>query len=211
MEDTMIAKSYFSEREGARAFYAALTGRIAERRDQMAVGVIPPNNVRRFKHGGTWSNPNAPQAFGGEMEQHSFTAETSNQAIRENDLGAIARLVDAVAIEMDRQFKQMFYRTTSDACDASGNVVDAQASGGFAQAFLDVLEKIEFMADPNGEVSMPELHVGSEVAQKLLALKDNPPPGFNEKVEAIKARKIADAQAREVERKAKFVGYGDQE
>ena len=83
-----------------------------------------------------------------------------------------------------------------------------QASGSLAEAFLEVLEKIEFMADRNGKVSMPELHVGSEVGSRLLALKDNAPPGFNEKVEALQARKIQEAKAREVQRKAKFVGYG---
>jgi len=208
VEEAPVPKSYFSDRGVARAFYVALTGHIGKRREEMVGAFIKPGNMHRFRHGGDWSNPNAPQAFGGHMEQHGFTAETSNESIRQNDLEAISRLVDTVAVEMGRQFTQMFYRTTSDACDSVGNVVDAQASGSLAEAFLEVLEKIEFMADRNGKVSMPELHVGSDVGSRLLALKDNAPPGFNEKVEALQARKIQEAKAREVERKAKFVGYG---
>lgn len=211
MEKAPIPKSYFIDPEKARAFYGTLTRRIAERREEMAGGgLISPANIRRFKHGGAWRNPNAPQAFGGEMERHGVTAETPNQAIRENDLGAIARLVDGVAVDMDRQFLQMVYRTTSDACDASGNVVNAQESGGLAEALLDIFKKIELTADVNGEVSMPQLHVGSDAARKLMVLQANPPPGFDEKMEAIKARKIAEAQAREVERKARFVDYGEE-
>jgi hypothetical protein len=71
-----------------------------------------------------------------------------------------------------------------------------------------MLEKIELGVDKDGTVSMPQLHVSPEFGNRMMAALENTSQDYQDRVEALKARKTAEALARETERKAKFVRYG---
>ena len=106
--------------------------------------------------------------------------------------------------QFDESMARMLYETVSAACEESGQVVDGRDIP-FPQAFLEGFKKIELGVDRNGNVSMPEFHVGSlDMVKQLEAM----PPEFQAEVERVKAEKIAKALEVEAERKKKFKRVG---
>ena len=73
-----------------------------------------------------------------------------------------------------------------------------------AEAFLAALEMIEFGIDENGEVSLPQFHMGREGFEKTMADLEAQGPEFTERVDKVKAEKSERAREREKERLAKF-------
>jgi hypothetical protein len=109
---------------------------------------------------------------------------------------------------MQRQFAAMMYSTISEACDASGNTIDAQKEGSLLDSYVAMLEKIEFAVDERGNVEMPQIHP-PELAERITAALKGAPPEFQEKVEQLKQKKASEATEREAARRAKFARYGE--
>jgi hypothetical protein len=72
-----------------------------------------------------------------------------------------------------------------------------------------MMEKIEFVADKHGNVSLPEVHAAPGVAERMISALEAEPPEFVERFEQLKQEKILKAKEREVARKAKFIRYGE--
>lgn len=200
---------YFIDDIGAAAFSTAFTLMLATLQKEIVSQYISPGNTRRFRHGGDWNHPGTPEAIGNGMQTHSAEVETTFQDLIDNDLGAIARTAQHLSETMHQQFAQMLYSTLGAACDLAGNTVDAKAEGSLEQAFMSVIEKIQFSADKNGKVTLPEVHVAPDTAARMIAALEAASPEYKERLEILKARKIEEALEREVERKAKFARYGE--
>jgi len=200
---------YFVDETGAAAFNTSFTLMLAKLQKEVVSQYISPSNTHRFRHGGDWNHPGAPEAIGGGMQTHSAIVETQFQDLVDNDLGAIDRSAQHLIEAMHRQFAQMLYSTVSAACDQTGNTVDAKAEGSLEDAFMAMIEKIQFSADKNGKVNLPEVHVAPDTGARMIAALEATSPEYKDRLEVIKARKIEEALGREVERKAKFVCYGD--
>jgi len=201
--------NYFADENAASAFDKSVVAFLATVQKGIVSKYLAPENTHRLRHGGEWAHPGLPHAVHGGLEQHSSVAEIPFEGIVKHDLGVIDRFVQKLAQDMERQFAQMMYSTVSAACDQTGNTVDAKAAGSTREAFAEMIEKIEFSADKFGEVSLPEIHAGPEAAAKLKKALEDAPPAFQQRIEEIKARKIAEALDREAQRKARFVRYGD--
>lgn len=203
------SRGYFIDEAGTTAFNTAFTLMLAQHQKKIVSEYMPPENTQRFRHGGAWSHPGAPDVIGSGMQTHSAVIETRFQDLIDNDLDAIGRSMRQLIESIRIQFVQMLYSTLAEACDQTGNTVDAKAEGSLENAFMAMMEKIQFVADKSGKVSLPEIHVAPETGARMMAALEAAPPEYIERLEAVKARKIADALAREVERKAKFARYGD--
>jgi len=164
---------------------------------------MPEDNTLRYTHGRAWSNRSNPEAVDGGFHEHSAEWATPFQDLIDGDLTLIPKFVKHVTEEFQRQFTEMIYSTVEKVTLTTGNVVSAHQPGGFPAAFLEMLRKVEFGVDKKGNVSLPELHTGSD-AKKLIEQLQAQPSEFKEEVERIKAEKIEAAHARETERKAKF-------
>lgn len=170
---------------------------------------LPPQNTQRIRHGGDWRHPGLPNAVEGGLQQHSSMVEIRFEDLAKHDLGVIERVVQQLSNDMEQQFLGMMFATVGTACEQTGNTVDAASAGSTEEAFAQMLEKIEFSADKKGNVSLPEIHTGPEAFARLSEALGNAPQSFHQRIEEIKARKIADAIKREEERKARFARYGD--
>ncbi len=201
-------RAYFPCDADAALFNSALLRAFVEIQKRTAAQYLPPENTQRFRHGGTWIYPGNPEALGGQLQTHSASLETRLDDIVNNDLSVIERSVNHIGEAMHQQFAQMLYTTVGEACDQSGNTIDAQAEGSLEGAFMAMLEKIELAVDKDGTVSMPQLHVSPELGDRMMAALENTSQDYKDRVEELKARKTVEALAREAERKAKFVRYG---
>jgi hypothetical protein len=171
---------------------------------------LTPQNTQRIRHGGDCRHPGLPNAIEGGVQEHSTMVEVRFEDIVKHDLGVIERVVQQFSNDMERQFLGMMFATVGAACDQTGNTVDAASAGSTEEAFAQMLEKIEFSADKEGNVSLPEIHTCPEAFARLSEALGNAPQSFHQRIEEIKARKIADALKREEERKARFARYGDE-
>ena len=201
------SRDYFADENANVAFNKAFLEHVGKLQKQTVAKYLRPENIQRFRHGGEWTHPGLPTATGGGMKEHSALVETKFEDIVNHDLGMIERVERGLLDEMERQFAQMMYATAFDACEKSGNTVDAKTKGSFAEAFLATLEKIEFAADRNENVKLPEIHVHPDMAARMVAALEAAPPELKARLEEVKARKTAEAIERERLRKSKFARY----
>ncbi|WP_201446488.1 hypothetical protein [Burkholderia gladioli] len=210
MEEKQVSDSdYFADQAGAKAFNEAFLQMVAEQHKQIVAQYMSAENSLRFRHRGSWGHPGAPEAFVGQPREHSSEVETPFQHLVDNDLDTIYRNVQALGDAMHRQFAAMLYSTMSSVCEQTGNMVDAKAAGSVENALLEMMEKIELVADHNGEVKLPQIHTSPETAAHIAESLSVVSPEFKQRLDEILQRKREEAITRESERKAKFTRYGD--
>jgi hypothetical protein len=168
-------RSFFEFDAGAIAFNKSFTAALREFNKRFASNYISPTNTLRLHHGHSWRNPANVEANQGEMTLHTAELKTSLADIVANDLGLLQRAFDEISQTLQRQFAGMVYSSLSQACDASGNTVDARQEGSLPSAFLAMLEKIELSADKHGKVPMPQVHAPPEVAERMVAALEASP------------------------------------
>lgn len=200
--------NYFSDEAGEDDFNLSFTKLMTKAQANAFSKYLRAERTQRFKHGGQWAHPAAPQALATGLKEHSSETSVPFEKIANHDLTVIEQVVGGLVEGMERQFAQMMYSTVSAAAASVGNVVDTPSAGSPREAFAQILEKLEFSADKFGKVTLPEIHSHPDAAKKLRQSIDEAPPEFHHRIEEINARKSAEALAREVERKARFVRYG---
>lgn len=209
MEGNNFFVDYFVDPEFVGKFNESLRNLLSKLQQHAMAKYVPPENAQRLKHGATFSNPAAPQVYNGEIETHSTLFDITLESIASNDVTILEKCFSSFQESADEQFAHLIYSSLSKVCDQTGNVVDSKKSGSLQLAFLEMLEKIEFVADKNGEVKLPEVHLGTDAFNEFEKTMQESTPEFNELVEGIKTRKTIEALDREVERKAKFIRYGE--
>jgi len=202
-------KSFFEEPGRATAFSKSFADLLRAVQRQVVARYLPPENTQRLRHRGTHSHPGAPEAYLSGLQTHSSKTTITFEELINNDLSAIARCIAGVSGDMERQFAQMMYRSISSASEQSGNVVDAQKEGSLPAAFARMLEKIEFSVDKDGNVTLPQIHVGPNTLDSFQRAISEAPPEYHNQIEEIMKRKRAEALKREADRKARFVKYGE--
>lgn len=201
--------SYFVDKTSTEAFERSFSLLVAKLQKIYMSRYVSPENAHRFRHGGDWSHPGEPNLPSTGLQTHSAGISTKFDDIVDNNLGLIRHSCQQIVEAMDQQFAEMFYSTVAKTCDKFGNTISTKSEGSLKDAFLKMLEGIEFHADKNGRVTLPEIHAGTNVAENMIAELEAAPPEFQERVEALKARKTDEALAREAARKAKFARYGE--
>jgi hypothetical protein len=179
----------------------ALLGMLQERTRQTFVS---EHNVLRMNHGSNWVHTaRDPEP---DTTMHSISAEWTIpfKDIAENDLGLIGRTIFPISDEMEKQFAQNMYGVVGAAAQKVGNVVDATPAGSFAKSMLEMFRKLELGVDREGNVSMPQMHVGPELYARLPEEMSKVPPELSAEIERVKAEKIQAALDREAERRGRF-------
>lgn len=141
--------------------------------------------------------------------QHTAETNLPFQEIVDNDLDTLARHRNAIVNGLMQEFMRSMYQTIRDSTTKTGNVVDARGGGFKAEQFIEMLEKIEFGVDRDGNVSFPEIHAGPKLLEKMLRELSTQGPEFEKKVHEITKRKSEAALEKEEERKSKFPKHGD--
>ncbi|MDP9421378.1 MAG: hypothetical protein M3Q19_00840 [Pseudomonadota bacterium] len=180
---------------------ASLLGKMQATSRQMFVS---QQNILRMNHGGTWVH--AAREPEPDTSMHTISAEwmIPFKDIAENDLSLIARTILPINEEMEKQFALNMYGVVGAAAEKVGNVVDVKATGSFAKSMLEMFQRIELGVDRNGAISMPQIHVGPGMAERIAKELESVPPEIEAEIEQVKAEKVQQALEREASRKAKF-------
>jgi hypothetical protein len=209
MERSTQSVDYFVDSDFVENFNESLRRLLSTLQQSTMAKYINPENAQRIKHGAAFCNPAAPQVYNGGIETHSTLFDIALESIAAHDVKVLERCFNSFQEDMEAQFASMIYSSLSKVCDQTGNVVDAKESGSLSLAFLEMLEKIEFSSNKAGEVTLPEIHLGTDTFNQFTRAMQESTPAYKAMVEDIKARKVAEALERESARKAKFVRYGE--
>lgn len=196
--------TFFDMPVEAKGFDHSLTEIISALKRGAIAGMIAEENIHQFSHGRRWNHRTETASVSGEMQVLSVEWQFPFQEIVDGDLNLIPRIVEHLTKEMHTAQMRMIYGTLSEICDANGQTVSAAEMGSNAQAFLELLRRVEFGVDRHGNVSMPELHAAASTAETIIADLEAQPPEFVAEVERIKAEKTLQALAREKERLGRF-------
>jgi len=203
MTKTTPRPAFFEFESESAEFQRSIAQTLHELNQKIVHNRIPQENTQHFTHGRTWVHTANEQIGAGEMQTFSAEMDVKFEDIIDNNLDTIPNSLNKATEAFQRQFTQALYAMISATCEKSGNVVSAKAAGSFPNTFMEVLKKIEFGVDRDGNVSLPELHVGHD-PQKLLDELEAQPPEFHAEIERIKAQKINEALEREHIRKNRF-------
>lgn len=169
--------------------------------------LISLDNEFRYRHGVKWHSQLSyrPEDLEpAEMRAHSMEVRISFRELIDNDLSALQAYFDRFTSGMmDAFFKEM-YQTINDTTEKTGNIVKGEGRGFRAEQFLEMLEKIEFGVDRDGNVALPQIHAGPGVINEMYRVLSSQGPEFEEQVDRIKQEKVKAALDREEERKARF-------
>ncbi|WP_334655834.1 hypothetical protein [Sphingomonas panaciterrae] len=181
--------------------YMVMMNELRKRQTEM---FIDENNVLQYIHGGNWVRPGHDDDDAPAMQTLSSEWTIPFVALADNDLTLIEAGLSKNVEELSGQFIRSIYSVVGAAAEKVGNIVSNKDTGSSAQSLLEMLRKIEFGVDRDGKVSFPQIHVGPDMGEKLLAELEAQPPEFGEEVERVKAERMALALQKEAERKAKF-------
>tara|TARA_R110000868_G_scaffold352856_1_gene614099 strand:+ start:3717 stop:4349 length:633 start_codon:yes stop_codon:yes gene_type:complete len=189
---------------GATAFARSQLHWLVDRQKELRAQFMTEENALRYQHGSKIVHPADDDNEPTNMQQHSAVTQLRFDDILSNNMDAWAKELVEMSDAMHGSFMGMVFKTVSDVSDKTGNVISAKEAGSFAQAFMEMMKKIELSVDRDGNVSMPNLYVPPGVAEKQIAELEAQPPEFHEEFKRIQQLKIDEAKKREAERKSKF-------
>lgn len=200
---------FLQDKAALRAFERALMKFVNETLKMRMSQLMPPENVQRLRHGGEWSHPGLPDAYNAGMHEHSSEVAIQFEELVNHDLSAISRHVGKLVEDMNAQFERTMFATLSAACDQSGNVVDASAAGGAMEGFAAMLETIRFSTDKHGNVQRPQMHLSPAAFKNFREAQETASPELLQRIQRLDELRCAEAVQAEVDRKARFVRYGE--
>ena len=203
-EDT-DRKEIFSFRSEQREFDAAVAEIIRGLIEQNRNAVMSPDNVIAYSHGEGWiawqQNDEETTHF---FQEHTHGENIRFQDIIDHKLSILPDFILHMAEGVHSIFMKSVYKTLHEATEKTGNVVDVKQHGSAADAFLEMLRKIEFGVDRHGTVSRPQIHLPPQAYQKFVKDLEAQGDEFKKKVEEITAAKEAAALEREAKRRERF-------
>ncbi|WJH40590.1 hypothetical protein N7E02_08220 [Aliirhizobium terrae] len=195
----------FSYRSRAKEFNEAFNKQLAADIALERAELISPRNVQRFSHGRNWrTKPSDHGDEDGELAEHSYELFAHFDDAMTHDIRKLVLARRKMVAGLMTEFKRTLFAAIGNSTEKSGNIITRAPDQTPAESFLAALEMIEFGVDDNGEVSMPQIHMGREAFEKTLASLEAQGPEFIARVEQLKAEKSAQAKQFEQERLARY-------
>jgi hypothetical protein len=158
---------------------------------------VSKENMQSFHHGRGWLTIREDKTEESTLGQAGVELAIEYSSIIDNN---ISNFIEGFTSQVVRQM----FETISDACDKSGNVVKQSDYSSKAEAFLKMLKTIEFSVNENGQVVLPQLHIGPEGAQAFIDELNGQSEEFHKEVERIKKEKSEAAIEKEKARLSKY-------
>lgn len=164
---------------------------------------VSAQNFQSFNHGASWQSHHsyAPDRVDN-LKTLTHETKLDLEDIALGRLGIIESSQSALVRSMADGFAKSLYEMISDVCEENGNVV--RGTGSLGEQLLEALESIEFMVDRDGNVSRPEIRVGSGMIERFKTDPSLHSPELQARADAITALKTSQALEKEAARKSKF-------
>lgn len=200
-----LADAPFVDSKGERAIYQALGEAIRSTIQNNVQQFVAPENVQHLYHGEAWvHNVDTADPEPGQFTEHMVELEVKFQDIADNDFSVLPRYIHDTAEGMTSQTVSELFSVVAKSTEKSGNNVSVKEEGSFKQAFLRMLETIEFSVGRDGQVQRPEMHLSPQMYEQILPELQQEDETFRQQVDAITKEKEQQALQAEADRLAKF-------
>ena len=185
-------------------FNAAFTKILAKEVHSITTHHLDERNTLRYNHGHSWQHHSEEAGDPGHMQTHSAEMLIRFEDVVLSDDKLIGQELKKAADAFHRQFLEMMYRTVSETCDRTGNTISQTDYPNLPQAFLQMLKTVKFGVDKDGNVSVPQFHIGSQAYEKVIPELQAQPEEFRQEVDAVMEEKRREALAEEANRLGRF-------
>lgn len=196
----------FTYKSESEEFGKALLDMAVEtHRDQISA-YISKENVHSFKHGRNWLTIREQETEESTFKEKGVELKIEYEDLLVNNTSQLFQVLSKFIEGFTSQIVQGMYQTISESCDKVGNTVKQSEYSSQAEAFLELLKKVEFSVNENGQVELPQLHVGPDAAKPLIASLESQGEEFKNEVNRIQKEKTEAALDKEKQRLNKFAG-----
>ena len=195
----------FVDGKGERAIYQSLGEAIRLTIQNNVQQFVAPENVQHLYHGEAWvHNVDTADPEPGQFIEHMVELEVKFQDIADNDFSVLPKYIHDTAEGMTSQTVSELFSVVAKSTEKTGNSVSVKEEGSFKQAFLRMLETIEFSVGRDGQVQRPEMHLSPQMYEQVLPELQQSDETFRQQVDAITREKEQQALQAEADRLAKF-------
>lgn len=200
----------FSFASESKEFEQRWLEEIPKRLYAIQTSILPERNILKFQHGVGWTfNNTQGDEVPGEFKKHDEKVVFPVAAPKEGELERLTALADEMAQKFAGGMHRLMAKNVEEITEKTGNVVAwKRGEGNPGAVYLKLLEMVEFGIKPDGTPSEPEFYDIHQGFLNQLNAQLAASPELRAQVEAIKARKLAEAREREAARKAKFKSTG---
>lgn len=167
---------------------------------------VSKDNMHSFQHGRSWLTVREDGTEESSLKETGVELSIGYEDLIKNDMKQFFQFLNTFIGGFTSQTMQGMYQTISESCDKIGNTVDQKEYASQAEAFLEMLKKVEFSVNENGQVELPQIYVGADSAESLRQSLDAQDEKFHAELERIKQEKSAAALIKEKERLNKYIG-----
>lgn len=198
-------KTPFASQELQDAVIAAFSKQVSASVQQKNAPYFNSENILEFTHGRRWENPaNSVGEKSSEVTQHSFQMDIHIKEVVAGNPFVVFERVELAATAMHDSMEKSLFAKLYESTAKSGNTVRADMNNNFPEAFMKLMEKMEFSIDEAGELQMPTLFVAPGQMDQLQKQMATAGSDYEQKVETMKAQKKQEAVQREQDRLSKF-------
>lgn len=193
------------KRESKEFGEALLEMAVRVQRDKISQ-YISKENMHSFRHGRSWLTIRENGTEESSFKEAGVELNISYEDILKNDVNQFFQFFETFVEGFTSKTIQSMFQTISESCDKVGNTVNQKEYRSQAEAFLEMLKKVEFSVNDNGQVELPKIHVGPDAAELLIKSLEAQGEEFHAEVEKIKQEKCEAALKRENERLNRYKG-----
>lgn len=100
-------------------------------------------------------------------ERVRFEMTSEHEDIRNSNFEPLLAQLDSGGAEFGEQLMKIFFSSMNAVTESTGNVVDAEGKGFSFDLLFELLEKMEFSLDDDGELVMPSIVMHPSQIEKL--------------------------------------------
>jgi hypothetical protein len=200
----MQMKKPFINQKDSAAFMRCFASEVNERLKAAQNAFISASNIQSFNHGIQWQSHNSSNPDDvSTMQNIRNEISIDKSDLISYNIAALETTITGLTDSMASSFAREMYATVEKACEVNGQTVDGKGKS-FGENFLEILEKIEFGVDRDGNPVMPSIHIHPDGYK---ALRDDPTmhdPDIMRRVDELTKRKQREAIERERLRLARY-------
>ena len=196
----------FSYKSESKEFGKALLEMAVRTHREEISQYVSKDNMHSFQHGRSWLTVREKETEESSFEKAGVELCIEYEALIENDINHFFQILEIFIEGFTSQTMQSMFQTISESCEKFGNTVDQKEYSSQAEAFLEMLKKVEFSVNENGQVELPQIHVGTGSAEPLIQSLEAQDEEFHAEVERIKKEKSEAARKKEKLRLNRYKG-----
>lgn len=167
---------------------------------------VSKDNMHSFHHGKSWLIVREDGTEESSFKEAGVELSIEYEDVLNNNMNNFFNFLSVFVEGFTAQTMRGMYQAIGESCEKIGNTIDRNEHVSHAQAFLEALKKVEFSVNENGQVELPQIHVGTGTAEPLMQSLEAQDDKFHAEVERIKKEKSEAALAKEKTRLNRYKG-----